>query len=142
MSDLHSEQCKSCGSNGPHPITVTTTGTHYARVDCVECRRWIRWLGKPDSDPTKYRRPKQHRDMVEKYSRGYCEMCLRKQLDLPKGETLHAHHVHEYQDGGEPTRENTWIVCTACHSLINWRRTYEGHVYELATKLTEVVRAN
>jgi 5-methylcytosine-specific restriction endonuclease McrA len=113
---------------------------HYARATCVECDRWITFLKKPDSDPTKYRRPTQHRKLVDKFSNGYCELCLRRQEDLPKGETLHAHHVHEYQDGGEAKRENIWIVCTACHSLINWRRTYEGHVHDLATKMTEAVR--
>jgi 5-methylcytosine-specific restriction endonuclease McrA len=110
-------------------------GKHYARVDCVECDRFLRWLPKPEADRAK--RPNSHRDLVSRFSRGYCELCGISQADLPKNETLEGHHVDEFQAGGEPTRENVWILCSACHSLVNWRRTYVGHLLSLAGKLTK-----
>lgn len=134
----HVEKCNCCGHEGPHPVQVMSEGKHYARVDCGECSRFLRWLPKPDGEPTKYKRPKEHRDLVRKFSHGFCELCLIREEQMPKGEALEGHHVREFQDGGEATRENTWILCTACHAFVNWRRTYVGHVLsDLATKLTE-----
>lgn len=123
----HRETCRNCGHEGPHVIQVQTTGVHYAKVECSRCRRFVRWLSKPDSDPTKYRRQNAHKDLVAKYGDGFCEMCLRESDELPKGQTLEAQHVIEYQDGGTEKRENIWIVCTACHRWIHWIRTYHGH---------------
>jgi len=112
-----------------------TQGKHYARVDCADCRRFLRWLPKPDADRAK--RPASHRDLVGRFGRGYCELCGINEADLPKPETLEGHHVDEFQNGGEPTRENVWILCSACHSLVNWRRTYVGHLLALAGKMTK-----
>ncbi len=123
----HRELCRHCGYEGPHTVTPATTGVHHAKVCCAACRRMLRWLPKPDSDPTKYRRPQQHRDLVNAYGEGFCEMCLRSSAELPKGQTLEAQHVREYQHGGENSRENIWIVCTACHRMIHHIRTYHGH---------------
>lgn len=52
-------------------------------------------------------------------------MCRREELPLP--EVLEAHHVVEVQEGGSDERDNLWIVCTACHSMIHYLRTYLGH---------------
>lgn len=125
------KECPYCGSHGPHKVRLRTGGLHYADVICRDCRRHAGFLKKPDSDR---RRSSPHAKLVKKFSRGFCEMCLVRQEDLPRGDTLTAHHVIEYQHGGEATRENTWILCTACHSLVCWRRTYMGHIYSLVTK--------
>jgi len=90
----HREQCRHCGHDGLQRVTLRTTGVHYADVHCGACGRHLRFLSKPGSDPTKYRRPQQHRDLVLAYSDGFCEM---------------------------------WIICTACHRMIHWIRTYHGH---------------
>lgn len=122
----HCETCRNCKHPGPHTVEVQTSGVHYAKIECINCRRFIRWLSKPESDPTKYKRPNAHKDLVSKFSNGFCEMCLRDQNNLPKGQTLEAQHVIEFQDGGSEKRENIWIVCTACHRWIHWIRTYHG----------------
>lgn len=122
----HQEKCRHCGYEGIQTVTITETGVHYANVRCAKCARQLRWLPKPDSDPTKYRRPTQHRDLVTAYSSGFCEMCLRSQAELPKGQTLEAQHVREFKDGGSNKRENIWIICTGCHRLVHWVRTYHG----------------
>lgn len=138
MSESISEKCRHCASMGPHPITLVSNGVHYAKVNCVECKRQLRWLPKPDSDPTKYRRPTQHQNLVSDYGRGFCEMCLRKKEDLPKGNTLEAQHVVEFQDGGSNERTNIWILCTACHRMVHWVRTYHGGDYrDLVQNLVE-----
>ena len=118
-------KCRQCGFEGEAKEVLRPDGVHYSNLLCPVCDTHTGGFGKkPDSDPTKYKRPKAHTELVKKFSRGICEMCLAKKDDLPKGQTLEAHHVIEYQDGGEATRENTWIVCTGCHRLINWRRKY------------------
>lgn len=117
--------CPKCGALGPHAATACESGVHYAKAKCSACRAsWF--VSKPNNDRTKYRRPAGHRNLVEAYSNGYCEMCLREISDLPKGTTLEAQHVKEYQDGGGNERENIWIICTACHRLIHWVRTYHS----------------
>lgn len=95
---------------------------HYGREDCADCGRFIRWVPKPEGD--RVRRPSAHRGLVHKFSRGFCEMCLRKENELPDGQTLEAQHVEEFSGGGEPKRENIWIICTACHKLIHCIRTH------------------
>lgn len=130
-------KCQRCGSMGPHDVVVMTKGVHYAKLVCRECGGHAGWQPKPDSDPTKYRRPKQHTNLVRKYSRGFCEMCLTKEAELPRGQTMEAQHVVEFQDGGEPSRENIWIVCTGCHRLIHWLRTYRSLVEQVSEDLTK-----
>ena len=113
--------CSACGSTAVVQ-TPTPNLPHYAREDCADCLRFLRWVPKPDAD--RIRRPAAHRDLVKKFSRGFCEICLTKDSDLLPGQVLEAQHVQEFHEGGDPTRENTWIICTACHKLIHWRRTW------------------
>lgn len=124
------EKCRSCGYDGPQNVTLETSGHHYARIKCAECNAFMRWMAKPVDDPTKYKRQKKHTGLVDKYGQGFCEMCLRNEDALPKGQSLEAQHVQEYQDGGSEKRENIWIICTACHKLIHWVRTYHGGEHE------------
>lgn len=114
-------ECRRCGSVDLAQ-TVMEHGQHYARLDCNACGCFVKWLPKPDAD--KIKRPAAHRNLVHAYSNGYCEMCLRREADLPKNETLEAQHIREYADGGSQERNNIWIVCTGCHKLIHWRRTW------------------
>lgn len=131
------QSCPHCKSAGPHKMKLRTKGVHYADAWCSACERhWF--ASKPDSDPTKYRRPSSHKDLVGKYGKGFCEMCLRDEADLPKGTTLEAQHVNEFKDGGDNTRENIWIVCTACHKLIHWVRTYHGTTIVLRNQHTDM----
>lgn len=120
------ETCRHCNATGVHRTEVQQSGVHYAKVTCNTCDRFLRWIPKPDSDPTKARRPQQHRELVRAYGNGFCEMCLRKTDELPKGQTLEAQHVIEFQDGGSNDRSNIWIICTACHKLVHWTRYYHG----------------
>lgn len=105
-------------------IVLTPELPHYARLVCSVCSRFIKWLPKPDGEASKYLRPTQHRELAQEYSKGYCELCLRKESDLSGRQVLEAHHVIEYQDGGSHARDNIWVVCTGCSKLIHLIRTY------------------
>jgi hypothetical protein len=124
----HNETCRHCKTNADHPVTLTPEKIHYGRVDCGTCGRLLRWLPKPDGEPSKYKRQAAHRNLVADYGRGFCELCLRKVGELPPRQTLEAQHVIEYQDEGSNKRENIWILCTACHKLVHWMRIYHGKV--------------
>lgn len=140
MSDLVSNRpCPHCKTAGPHPMKLRPAGLHYADVRCAKCNGHF-FEPKPDGDPTKYKRPASHTDLVKKFSRGFCEMCLKKLEELPKGQTLEAQHVVEFQDGGPSERENIWIVCTGCHKLIHWQRTYHGPRQEISER-SEAIRS-
>jgi 5-methylcytosine-specific restriction endonuclease McrA len=118
------EKCGRCGHEGLQLIGPGHKCGHHASVRCAECNSFMRWLTKPDGD--KVKRPAKHRNLVTKYSKGFCEMCLRNEGDLPTGQVLEAQHVQEYANGGSEDRENIWIVCTGCHKFIHWIRTYHG----------------
>ncbi len=133
--------CPRCKCETEHTLAIRPAGVHYADAVCQTCgKKWF--PPKPDADPTKYKRPNSHRDLVRKYSPGYCEMCLCPANDLPKGQTLEAQHVKEFKDGGSERRENIWIICTGCHRLIHWVRTYRlapehrESVQDVAEKVT------
>ena len=119
------DSCKYCKSENlverPRPDT-----RHHAALHCADCGKFQIWVPKPDS--LKTRRPSAHRDLVKKYSRGYCEMCLTKEADLPPGRCLEGHHIVEFASGGTEDRDNVQVVCTGCHTLIHWRRTNSAGV--------------
>lgn len=123
----HVATCRSCGHHGQQQVSICASGPHYAAVRCSECNFHLGFLPKPDNDKSKYRRQSSHRELAAKFGKGYCEMCLRIEPDLPKGQSLDGHHVIEYQDGGTNERENVWVLCTACHKLVHWTRYWHGN---------------
>ena len=116
--------CKICGKVASGTL-LPGANPHYAGWKCDTCNTHY-WLSKPDDDPTKHKRTAAHRDLVKKYSRGYCEMCLRTEDKIKEqpNQTLEAQHVIEHSHGGESTRENIWILCTPCHKYVHHVRTY------------------
>lgn len=132
--------CNRCERETLSRVVLTPDLPHYGKLVCDMCGCWRRWLPKPDTDPTKHRRTKQHTDLVRQFSKGYCEMCLMTAGELDDGRVLEAHHVLEYQTGGDPSRENIWILCTGCHKLVHWMRTYVGKNEPLTGLIDEVAR--
>lgn len=102
-------------------IEVDAPPPHYRKEVCGGCGAFIRWVPRHGSDR---KRPGSHRDLVKKYSRGWCECCLRREENIPAPGCLEAHHVVPFEHGGGNERSNIWIVCTACHRHIEWARTY------------------
>lgn len=116
--------CKYCNSNRAKRIIGLHPGGHYARIQCVSCDRFIKWEGKPRE---KSDRRKGQKKLLDKYSKGFCEICLRKGTEIPLPQVLEVHHVVPVEDGGTDDRTNLQIVCTACHKWIHHQRTYLGH---------------
>ncbi len=114
-------KCPECGSANLVE-RKKVKGPHYAQVKCKDCKRHVQWVSKPDSEKT--RRPQAHRDLVKRYSRGYCEVCGTRKEDLPAGQAMEANHIIEFKNGGSDERENIQILCTACHKLIHCLRTH------------------
>ena len=118
------ESCPHCGIPMVW-VKKMATGPHYAKKQCEACGRFICWVPMPDS--LKRRRPAKHRDLVKKWSNGFCEMCGLREEDLRKPEVLESHHVMPFAKGGSNEKNNIWIVCSSCHSLIEHQRCYRGH---------------
>ena len=118
-------RCQNCQEMvTPLPAELCQSGPHYQVQRCPMCEYHMGFLPKPETDATKYRRPSAHRELVEKFGHGFCEMCELKVEELPKGDSLQGHHVREFAEEGEATRENIWILCTACHRLVSYQRRY------------------
>lgn len=66
----------------------------------------------------KQSRKPDHANLREYYSKGFCEICLRKPPDV----RLEIHHVIPYAAGGEAVSENLWTVCSGCHGKIHYIR--------------------
>ena len=125
--------CPRCGNTDLRHVLMAE-GPHYAKIVCDDHPEagpeglHVDWGPKPDS--LKKRRASAHKNLSAKLkARGidYCQLCLRHERDLPAPEVLVGHHVIEYQSGGNADPENAWQLCSACHALVHWRRTYEGH---------------
>lgn len=118
--------CRFCRRATEHLIEPWDHGMHGGKAICSTpgCPGFV-WLPKNPEDKT--RRPSAHKDLVAKYGRGFCELCLRWKDELRPSETLMGHHLVPFVANGEASRENVWILCTACHSLIHWQRVFHGH---------------
>lgn len=121
MEAVETTRCRYCQSENL-TVELTPNLPHYGKEVCLSCNRHLRWIPKPEQDRVK--RPAAHTDLVRKYSRGFCEMCGKMEADLPDRQTLEANHIIEFQDGGDPGRENVSIICTRCHKLIHLLRTW------------------
>jgi len=120
-------QCPSCLSTDLSEIIEPTRGGHHGRLVCNHCNRFIKWIPKPKEEKNGDPRAEVSKKLVSQYSKGFCEICLRKHDELPSPQTLEGHHIVQVKDGGTDDRDNIQIVCTACHRWIHWQRTYLGH---------------
>ena len=129
--------CQLCGNTDLRHI-IMADGPNYAKLVCDDCdERFVAWGPKPDS--LKKRRAAGHKKLSDQLKRrgiDYCQICLRHETELPRPEVLMGHHVIEHQVNGSADPENAWQLCTACHALVHWRRTYESHKKE--SQLLEV----
>jgi len=129
-----SYECPNCGSHRSHEllgpivngVQQDFAAGKYSRVNCADCGRYIRWGVNP-SKPSKKRRSSGQKDLLENFSNGFCEICLRTEQLLPRQQQLEAHHVIPVEMGGGNDQQNIQICCTQCHKLIHHVRTYLGH---------------
>jgi HNH endonuclease len=125
-SELAIAACTGCGSIGASmTVVLGEAGPHFARTNCKNCGAFIEWVKYPEAAPKNDRRKsrKKLRDLADR-----CEICLRHRHELPAADTLETHHVLEVAaDNGTDDPANLRRYCTACHSMVNWLRTYFGH---------------
>lgn len=114
--------CGGCGQSVV-PLRIEAKPPHFAKEVCPHCNQFMGFAKKPENEK---KRSSTHRELVAKYSKGFCEMCLVPSEELGTGNYLVGHHVKEHSDGGTSDRENVWILCNACHSLVHWTRTHHG----------------
>lgn len=118
--------CRYCGADetktilGPHP------GGHYSKILCANCERFLAW-GKKPKELKAVQRREVGLGLARKFSRGFCELCLRRAEHLPLPQTLEGHHIIPVEQGGTDERSNVQILCTSCHRLVHHQRTYLGH---------------
>jgi len=143
--------CQRCNGETYSRIVLLDRSPHWGRRECIDCGGYIRWETKPDGE--RKHRPAPARRLVHRFSRGFCEMCLRREDELPHGQQLEAHHVIPFSaseaaqfgfDGpGPDTRENTWILCTPCHLKVDHERTYTClHPRKMRESLAEAAAQN
>jgi hypothetical protein len=134
-SELAIAGCKRCSNIGASmTIVLGETGPHFARINCKNCGAFIEWVSYPKAAPKNDRRKsrKKLRHLGDR-----CEICLRHRDELPADETIEVHHVLEVvADDGTDALANLRAYCIACHSLVNWARTYFGH-YSTAVTAAE-----
>jgi hypothetical protein len=132
------QSCKFC--NSENLVEVLTPDTiHYAKLLCQDCNGFQKWLAKP-KEQSSQKRDKAHHNLLDKYSEGFCEICLRLEDELPSSQTLHAHHVVEYSAGGTSDASNIRIYCTPCHNWVHHQRTYLGH-YKQTKDYSDLIAA-
>lgn len=131
MSD--NQQLRRCCRCGELVIALPVLGTETRnesgelkrgeRLECPLCAFFMGWKPLPKNEK---KRSASHRELVAKHSKGFCELCLIPESELGTGNFLVGHHVQEHSDGGTSDRDNVWIVCNACHSMIHWVRSHHG----------------
>jgi len=120
---------KTCPTCKKHLIfTETPKNVHYGRLDCPLCKKFIKWVRNPEiAEKRRYGTSKYSLEQVMKFYKieePFCFICLRKQNELGKHETLTRDHIQELDKGGKDELENLHILCSACHKLKNWVRLY------------------
>jgi len=123
------ERCPKCGTDNSVCFEFTPKMVHYGRVHCSDCGYGKgNWVRKPENI-TARKRSAASKSIVKRFSQGYCEMCLRTEEQLPNNQVLEGHHILG-DELGKHEREDVWIICTACHRLVGFVRTYFGHYHK------------
>lgn len=126
MNYYSEEICSVCKSH--LVITETPNTPHYARLDCPQCKKWVKWLPHPNSPPQRQiRKSKKNVKDICKFhgfNKEFCFLCLRERHQLGTYETLTIDHIQELDKGGKDEIQNMQVLCSACHKLKNWCRLY------------------
>lgn len=110
--------CKYCSSDLTYEKLVQPEENiiHYSRILCADCGTFLGWGKKPDSK----NRPANHSDLIRKYKKEYCPICMRPSSKL----VMEAHHIVEFQHGGTSDEDNILVLCYACHKIVHHIRNY------------------
>lgn len=121
--DIPIKYCKYCKDK-----TICDVVPHDSHVLAYKCPKCLRFNDYPKKEnSTNNNRESKHRELVKKYSKGFCEICRIKDELIPKPQTMEAHHIISHKDGGSSDRDNIIILCTWCHKQIEQIITYKNH---------------
>jgi hypothetical protein len=119
---MNSVFCRHCRNDiVPNIEILPETSIHYGKYTCPVCDSWIGFKAKPENEKKLEKRPN-GTPTPEALGIEYCQICLRPRERLGSRETLDTHHIDD--DPANLERLNFLIVCSACHKLIAWTRTY------------------
>lgn len=120
--------CPQCGDRSPmsivEPPKEMDRWQHYAKTKCGKCGAFMGWAPWPETDTEHKRDRRKSRKALRPDGDSFCEICLRTEKQLVHPDKLEVQHVIEKADGGPDEPENLRIYCSACHSWVNWVRTY------------------
>lgn len=111
--------CKVC--NGELIGVETPDLQHYGKLICSICGKWHKWLKAPDNDG-KRTKTSAHEHLRDKAT--WCSFCGRTRDELNEKEVFHLHHGFPINEGGPDDPANCSVLCSACHKLAHWVRTY------------------
>jgi len=96
---------------------------HFAKAVCSNCHAFMPdlWIKKPENDT---KRGKSSKFTPASLEIDHCELCGRGRRSLGKYETLDIHHKTPVDEGGLDEPRNLLVLCTACHRMAHWLRTY------------------
>ena len=97
------------------------TSIHYAKTLCPVCGHFIDWLKKPENEGL---RSKSSKFTPEQLNTLACELCGRNKSKLGSRETLEIHHKLPVEEQGGDVSENILVLCTPCHRMAHFLRTY------------------
>jgi len=137
MPELEKLACPECGAEEiPNVIERLNGATIVYRAECPLCKRFIKWLPKSIFEGAKKPNGKRRKAVWTPTVMGidHCELCGRHTGELGKNEKLDAHHKLPIEHGGEDAKDNILILCTPCHRMAHFLRTYLNdhlsHLYE------------
>jgi 5-methylcytosine-specific restriction endonuclease McrA len=116
-------ECPKCGETGVP--RVRRGETHYTAI-CGECGSYIKHISKSIFEGPVKENGRRRKATWSAASMGIenCELCGRSVEGLGRHEKLESHHKTPIEHGGEDTKDNILIVCTPCHRMAHYLRTY------------------
>ena len=102
-------------------IEMPETSIHYAKAVCPSCNSFIDWLKKPENEGIRIQSSKFSPESLKIEN---CELCGRDASKLGKRSSLAVHHKIPIEEGGKDTKDNLLVLCTACHRMAHFLRTY------------------
>lgn len=104
-------------------IGKSNDSIHYAKR-VTPTGKFVDWITAPKNKDERINIKVGNVSKHYKLKEPYCFFCNRKRQELGIRETLTVDHILELNEGGEDKIENTQILCSACHKLKLWYKTY------------------
>lgn len=106
-------------------IIKTPNTVHYAKINCIACKSFIKWQKAPQNIEKRNGCPEPERVCERRgFSDCFCFFCGRTKQALGKHETLTVDHIKKIEENGKDEYDNMQVLCTACHKLKHWAELY------------------